>query len=119
MENWFQKVNIYSEFNSVGSGDGEPTSITVSEMEEMQKQICEYRSLVEAKTEQNATLRSVLKANKMAAEKALGNLKAKYDSEKTIISETMLKLRNELRLLKEDAATFSSMSHFCTYFSNV
>ena len=32
-----------------------------------------------------------------------------YDTEKCIVSETMLKLRNELRLLKEDAATFSSL----------
>jgi len=77
-------------------------------MEELHKQISEYRSLLEAKTEQNAALRSVLKANKSAAEKALSNLKAKYDSEKTIVTETMVKLRNELRLLKEDAATFSS-----------
>lgn len=38
----------------------------------------------------------------------MSNLKGKYDAEKTIVSETMVKLRNELRLLKEDAATFSS-----------
>jgi len=99
----------------IGVQEGEPDSLTSIDTEELQKQICEYRSLVEAKTEQNATLRSVLKANKMAAEKALGNLKAKYDSEKTIISETMLKLRNELRLLKEDAATFSSKLAYTRY----
>jgi protein bicaudal D len=87
-------------------------SIGTPTMEELQKQICEYRSLLEAKTEQNAALRSVLKANKSAAEKALSNLKGKYDSEKTIVSETMVKLRNELRLLKEDAATFSSKNNF-------
>ncbi|XP_035710459.1 protein bicaudal D isoform X2 [Folsomia candida] len=84
-------------------------SIGTPSMEELQKQICEYRSLVEAKTEQNSALRSVLKANKAAAEKALSNLKGKYDAEKTIVSETMVKLRNELRLLKEDAATFSTL----------
>ena len=39
----------------------------------------------------------------------LSNLKSKYDTEKTIVSDTMVKLRNELRLLKEDAATFSSL----------
>jgi protein bicaudal D len=83
-------------------------SIGTPSLEELQKQIGEYRSLLEAKTEQNAALRSVLKANKAAAEKALSNLKSKYDSEKTMVSETMVKLRNELRLLKEDAATFSS-----------
>merc|ERR1712241_1577101 len=43
------------------------------------------------------------------AEVALANLKSKYDNEKTIVTDTMLKLRNELRLLKEDAATFSSL----------
>jgi len=39
----------------------------------------------------------------------LSNLKTKYDSEKEVVSHTMMKLRNELRLLKEDAATFSSL----------
>jgi protein bicaudal D len=50
----------------------------------------------------------VLKSNKNTAEVALTNLKSKYENEKAIVSETMMKLRNELRLLKEDAATFSS-----------
>lgn len=40
---------------------------------------------------------------------ALSNLKTKYETEKTVVSETMLKLRNELKALKEDAATFSSL----------
>jgi len=53
-------------------------------------------------------LRTVLKSNKNTAEVALTNLKSKYENEKAIVSETMMKLRNELRLLKEDAATFSS-----------
>lgn len=43
------------------------------------------------------------------AELALSNLKTKYETEKTVVSETMLKLRNELKALKEDAATFSSL----------
>lgn len=43
------------------------------------------------------------------AEVALANLKSKYENEKTIVTETMLKLRNELKALKEDAATFSSL----------
>lgn len=66
------------------------------------------KSLLSTKREQIATLRTVLKSNKNTAEVALNNLKAKYENEKTIVSETMMKLRNELRLLKEDAATFSS-----------
>ena len=53
--------------------------------------------------------RTVLKANKQTAEIALANLKSKYDNEKTVVSDTMMKLRNELRVLKEDAATFSSL----------
>ena len=51
----------------------------------------------------------MLKANKQTAEVGLSSLKMKYDQEKEVVSHTMMKLRNELRLLKEDAATFSSL----------
>lgn len=67
------------------------------------------KSLLSTKRDQIATLRTVLKSNKNTAEHALTNLKSKYENEKAIVSETMMKLRNELRLLKEDAATFSSL----------
>lgn len=43
------------------------------------------------------------------AEGALANLKSKYENEKAMVTETMMKLRNELKALKEDAATFSSL----------
>lgn len=43
------------------------------------------------------------------AENALANLKSKYENEKAMVTETMMKLRNELKALKEDAATFSSL----------
>lgn len=43
------------------------------------------------------------------AEVALANLKNKYENEKAMVTETMTKLRNELKALKEDAATFSSL----------
>lgn len=43
------------------------------------------------------------------AEVALANLKSKYENEKCMVTETMMKLRNELKALKEDAATFSSL----------
>lgn len=79
------------------------------EISELQEQIIRHKSLLSTKREQIATLRTVLKSNKNTAEVALNNLKAKYENEKTIVSETMMKLRNELRLLKEDAATFSSL----------
>ncbi len=43
------------------------------------------------------------------AELALTNLKTKYETEKSMVTEAMMKLRNELKALKEDAATFSSL----------
>ncbi|XP_008477675.1 protein bicaudal D [Diaphorina citri] len=82
---------------------------TNEEIQEYQEQIIKLKSLLSTKREQIATLRTVLKSNKNTAEVALNNLKSKYDTEKSIVSETMLKLRNELAMLKEDAATFSSL----------
>ena len=43
------------------------------------------------------------------AEVALTNLKSKYENEKALVRETMMKLRNELKTLIENAATFSSL----------
>ncbi|XP_023693647.2 protein bicaudal D homolog 1-like isoform X1 [Paramormyrops kingsleyae] len=71
--------------------------------------ILKLKSLLSTKREQIATLRLVLKANKQTAEVALSNLKSKYENEKAMVRETMTKLRNELKALKEDAATFSSL----------
>ncbi|XP_076848495.1 protein bicaudal D homolog 1 isoform X2 [Brachyhypopomus gauderio] len=73
------------------------------------EEILKLKSLLSTKREQIATLRLVLKANKQTAEVALANLKSKYENEKSIVTETMMKLRNELKALKEDAATFSSL----------
>ncbi|CAL8355433.1 unnamed protein product [Lota lota] len=73
------------------------------------EEILKLKSLLSTKREQVATLRLVLKANKQTAEGALANLKSKYENEKTMVTETMMKLRNELRALNEDAATFSSL----------
>lgn len=54
------------------------------------------------------------------AEVALANLKSKYESEKVMVTETMMKLRNELKALKEDAATFSSLrAMFATRYDNI
>ncbi|XP_068999402.1 protein bicaudal D homolog 2 [Embiotoca jacksoni] len=72
-------------------------------------EILKLKSLLSTKREQIATLRAVLKANKQTAEVALANLKSKYNSEKAMVTETIMKLRNELKALKEDAATFSSL----------
>ncbi|CAL4063262.1 unnamed protein product, partial [Meganyctiphanes norvegica] len=85
------------------------SGLTETEVQELQEQVIKLKSLLSTKREQIATLRTVLKANKQTAEVALSNLKSKYETEKSIVSETMMKLRNELRLLKEDAATFSSL----------
>ncbi|XP_051164159.1 protein bicaudal D [Leptopilina boulardi] len=79
------------------------------EVSDLQEQVIKFKALLSAKREQVATLRTVLKSNKNTAEVALTNLKSKYENEKSFVNETMLKLRNELRVLKENAATFSSL----------
>ncbi|XP_053974302.1 protein bicaudal D isoform X2 [Hylaeus volcanicus] len=80
-----------------------------AEVADLQEQVIRLKALLSAKREQIATLRTVLKSNKNTAEVALTNLKSKYENEKSIVNETMLKLRHELRMLKENAATFSSL----------
>ncbi|CAJ1055718.1 protein bicaudal D homolog 1-like isoform X3 [Xyrichtys novacula] len=77
--------------------------------ESCMEEILKLKSLLSTKREQIATLRLVLKANKQTAEGALANLKSKYEAEKSMVTDTMTKLRNELKALKEDAATFSSL----------
>ncbi|XP_018096417.1 protein bicaudal D homolog 2 isoform X3 [Xenopus laevis] len=77
--------------------------------EAFMEDILKLKSLLSTKREQIATLRTVLKANKQTAEVALANLKSKYENEKAMVREMMMKLRNELKALKEDAATFSSL----------
>nr|XP_057922141.1 protein bicaudal D homolog 1-like isoform X2 [Doryrhamphus excisus] len=77
--------------------------------ESCMEEILKLKSLLSTKREQIATLRLVLKANKQTAEVALTNLKSKYEAEKSMVTDTMTKLRNELKALKEDAATFSSL----------
>ncbi len=71
-----------------------------SDVAELQEQIVKLKALLSTKREQIATLRTVVKANKQTAEVALANLKSKYETEKSIVSETMNKLRMELRTLK-------------------
>ncbi|CAG2121997.1 unnamed protein product, partial [Medioppia subpectinata] len=79
------------------------------ELADLQESVVKFKSLLSTKREQIATLRTVLKANKQTAEVALANLKSKYETEKAVVTETMTKLRNELKALKEDAATFASL----------
>ncbi|CAB0015284.1 unnamed protein product [Nesidiocoris tenuis] len=92
-----------------GNSDLFMSSLGPEEVSELQEQVIKLKSLLSTKREQIATLRSVLKSNKNTAEFALSNLKSKYDNEKAVVSETMMKLRNELRNLKEEQATFSSL----------
>ena len=80
-----------------------------SDVSELQEQVVKLKAMLSTKREQISTLRSVLKANKSTAEHALANLKHKYENEKTIVTETMSRMRNELKVLKEDAATFASL----------
>ncbi|XP_053518775.1 protein bicaudal D homolog 2 isoform X4 [Artibeus jamaicensis] len=82
---------------------------TDKDREALMEEILKLKSLLSTKREQITTLRTVLKANKQTAEVALANLKSKYENEKAMVTETMMKLRNELKALKEDAATFSSL----------
>ncbi|KAF8783037.1 Protein bicaudal D like protein [Argiope bruennichi] len=99
-------IEIYRQKN-LHTGNQEHSSL--AEVEDLQEQVIKLKSLLSTKREQIATLRTVLKANKQTAEVAMANLKSKYENEKAIVSETMMKLRNELKALKEDAATFASL----------
>lgn len=82
----------------------QPTSLlsTVQEIEDLQDQIVRLKSLLSTKREQIASLRTVLKTNKQTAEVALANLKSKYETEKAVVTETMTKLRNELKVSPKD-----------------
>ncbi|XP_034019783.1 protein bicaudal D homolog 1-like isoform X2 [Thalassophryne amazonica] len=81
----------------------------LEDKESCAEEMLKLRSLLSTKREQIVTLRLILKANKQTAEGALTNLKSKYEAEKSMVTNTMKKLRNELKALKEDAATFSSL----------
>lgn len=74
-----------------------------------QEQIMKLKAQLSTKREQIATLRSVLKANKMTAETALATLKQKFENEKVYVAETMNRLKNELKGLKEEAVKFQSV----------
>lgn len=108
------KVNIEKGVDHIKSQQSSesqnPTSPPLpNDVQELQDQIIKLKSLLSTKREQIATLRTVLKANKQTAEVALANLKSKYENEKLVVTETMQKLRNELKTLKEDAATFATL----------
>lgn len=105
-----QAVDHLMEISKTWNRDGtNEAGDSGEDIAELQDQVVKLKAMLSTKREQIATLRSVLKANKSTAEVALANLKQKYENEKVIVTETMLKLRNELKSLKEDAATFASL----------
>lgn len=104
-----QAVDRTTELSRQRLANLELSTVADKDKEACMEEILKLKSLLSTKREQIATLRAVLKANKQTAEVALANLKSKYDSEKAMVTETMMKLRNELKALKEDAATFSSL----------
>lgn len=79
------------------------------EVGELQEQVTKLRAMLITKREHVMTLRNVLRANKLTAEIAMTNLKQRYDHDKAIIASNMARLRNELKVLKEDATMFASL----------
>ncbi|KAM4741725.1 protein bicaudal D homolog 2-like [Anableps anableps] len=104
-----QAVDRTTELSRQRLANLELSAVADKDKEACMEEILKMKSLLSTKREQIATLRAVLKANKQTAEVALANLKSKYDSEKVMVNDTITKLRNELKTLKEDAATFSSL----------
>ncbi|XP_034539518.1 protein bicaudal D homolog 2 isoform X2 [Notolabrus celidotus] len=104
-----QAVDRTTELSRQKLANQELSTVADKDKEACMAEILKVKSLLSTKREQIATLRAVLKANKQTAEVALANLKSKYNSEKGMVTETIMKLRNELKALKEDAATFSSL----------
>ncbi|XP_061583153.1 protein bicaudal D homolog 2-like [Cololabis saira] len=104
-----QAVDRTTELSRQRLANLELSTVADKDKEACMEEILKLKSLLSTKREQIATLRAVLKANKQTAEVALTNLKSKYESEKGMVTETIMKLRNELKALKEDAATFSSL----------
>ena len=97
---------------SGGAGAGaqvEAMGAAASSPNDQPLQIARLKQIVQQKREQMGTLRAVLRANKQTAEQAHASLKHKYESERSAVTETMNKLRAELRTLKEEAATFVTL----------
>ncbi|KAM7535170.1 hypothetical protein Aperf_G00000100329 [Anoplocephala perfoliata] len=100
------RVTTIWEGLAAANGSSKPTNDTV---EELNSEILQLRAKLALKREQIASLRSVLKKNKSVAETALANLKQKYENEKAIVTDTLRNLRAELKMLKEDASTYTSI----------
>ncbi|VDP30279.1 unnamed protein product [Echinostoma caproni] len=79
------------------------------DLEEAQQEIRQLKTSNETKREQIWALRTMLRQNKSTAETALANLKQKYEKEKSLVTDTMQKLRDELKALKEESAQSASL----------
>ncbi|CDS43167.1 conserved hypothetical protein [Echinococcus multilocularis] len=104
-------VQMYAEKNArlAQNATNGSSKRTDEAVEELQAEILQLRSKLSIKREQVASLRNVLKKNKSVAETALANLKQKYENEKAIVTDTLRALRSELKMLKEDAFTYTSI----------
>ncbi|VDK37684.1 unnamed protein product [Taenia asiatica] len=104
-------VQMYAEKNArLAQNATNGTSKRADEtVEELQTEILQLRNKLVVKREQVVSLRNVLKKNKSVAETALANLKQKYENEKAIVTDTLRALRAELKMLKEDAFTYTSI----------
>ncbi|VDO06308.1 unnamed protein product [Rodentolepis nana] len=92
-----------------GDASNGTSKLTNDTVEELNSEILQLRAKLTVKREQITSLRSVLKKNKSVAETALANLKQKYENEKAIVTDTLRNLRAELKMLKEDASTYTSV----------
>lgn len=76
---------------------------------QLKGQLLKLQTLVATKREQISTLRTVLKANKSTYEVALANLKSRYENDKDVQSETNAQLKRQIKALKSECLTFTSM----------
>jgi len=76
---------------------------------QLKGQLLKVQTLVATKREQISTLRTVLKANKSTYEVALANLKSRYENDKDIQTETNSQLKRQIKALKSECLTFTSM----------
>ena len=94
------------DFRTVLSDDDRSSTEDESVLKE---QVTKLKSLLGTKREQITTLRTVLKANKSTYEVALANLKSRYENDKAVQTEAIGQLKRNLKALKAEASTFSSL----------
>lgn len=89
---------------------GDHSSVSSSEdTVELYEEIAKLKSMITTKNEKIVTLRCIIKENKATATSALTALKERYQEERTVVTETLQILRDELRRLKDDAAEFIAL----------